>query len=258
MGINRKRIYYKSKIDEKDLEVKKEIEDNHLINPAYGHKRLALALGYGKNKILRIMHKFGIKPPRRKVKPKYLTKSVSNHNYTNLIKEVLPPTQPSQILVCDLTYLKYQNSFIYLATVEDIFTKEVMSAEISDKHDSNLALKAIQNAVNKNYKLHNKQPEIFHSDQGSEFMAQIVTNYLETNKIKISVSDKGSPWQYGYKESFFDKFKTEVGDINRFETLGELIEEIYSYIYYYNNLRIHTSIKTNPITFRQNYLKLNS
>lgn len=200
------------------------------------------------------MHKFGIKPPRRKVRPKYLTKSVSTHNYTNLIKEILPPSYPSQILVCDLTYLKYQNSFIYLATVEDIFTKEVMAAEISDKHDSNLALKTIQNAVNKNKKLHNKNPEIFHSDQGSEFMAQVVTSYLETNRIKVSVSDKGAPWQNGYKESFFDKFKTEVGDINRFETLGELIEEIYSYIYYYNNLRIHTTIKTNPITFRQNYL----
>jgi len=50
-------------MDFKDLGVKKEILDNHLINPAYGHKRLALALGYGKNKILRTMHKFGIKPP---------------------------------------------------------------------------------------------------------------------------------------------------------------------------------------------------
>lgn len=203
------------------------------------------------------MKKFGIKPPRRKVKGFYLTHSVSNHSYTNLVKNILPPTLPSQILVTDLTYLKYQNSFIYLATVEDIFTKEVMGAELSDKHDSLLALKAIKNAINKNKQIHNKIPDYFHFDQGSEFMAQIVTNFLDQNNIKISVSDKGSPWQNGYKESFFDKLKTEIGDINRFETLGELIEEIYSYIYYYNNLRIHTSIKMAPTTFRQNYLREN-
>ena len=157
-------------------------------------------------------------------------------------------------MVSDLTYLKYQNSFIYLATVEDIFTKEVMGAEISDKHDSILALKTLKNAVFKNKQIHDKNPDFFHTDQGSEFMAQIVTSFLEQNNIKISVSDKGSPWQNGYKESFFDKLKTEIGDINRFETLGELVEEIYSYIYYYNNLRIHTAIKMAPTLFRQNYI----
>ena len=129
-----------------------------------------------------------------------------------------------------------------------------MGVEISDKHDSVLALKVIQDAVTKNNCIYNKQPKYLHSDQGSEFMARIVTNFIEQNNITISVSDKGSPWQNGYKESFFDKFKTEMGDINRFETLGELIEEIYSYIYYYNNLRIHTTIKTAPILFRQNHV----
>lgn len=255
MGINRKRIYYRSIKDRKDLEVLDLIEKTLIVSPAYGHKRLAIDLGYGKNKVLRIMHKFGIKPPRRKIKHKYLTKSVSNHSYANLIKTLLPASLPSQILVTDLTYLKYQNSFIYLATVEDIFTKEVMGAELSDKHDSHLALKAIQNAVTKNKQIHGKAPDYFHSDQGSEFMAQIVTGFLEQNNIKISVSDKGSPWQNGYKESFFDKLKTEIGDINRFETLGEVIEEIYSYIYYYNNLRIHTTIKMAPTTFRRNYIE---
>lgn len=255
MGISRKRIYYKSIKDWKDLKVLDLIEKTLIFNPAYGHKRLAMELGYGKNKVLRIMHKFGIKPPRRKIKHNYLTKSVSNHSYTNLIKTALPASFPSQILVTDLTYLKYQNSFIYLATVEDVFTKEVMGAEMSDKHDSHLALKTIENAVSKNIHIHNKTPEYFHSDQGSEFMAQIVRNFLEQNNIKISVSDKGSPWQNGYKESFFDKLKTEIGDINRFETLGEVIEEIYSYIYYYNNLRIHTAIKMAPTIFRQNYLR---
>lgn len=84
-------------------------------------------------------------------------------------------------------------------------------------------------------------------------MAQIVTSFIESLNIKISVSDKASPWQNGYKESFFGKLKDEIGDLNRFDTLGELIEEIYSYIHYFNTKRIHTSIKMTPNQFRQKY-----
>ena len=69
-------------------------------------------------------------------------------------------------------------------------------------------------------------------------MAKTTTSYVEGKGVKISVSDKASPWQNGYKESFFGRFKEEFGDPDRFETLGELIAEIYSQIHYYN----HTSV----------------
>jgi transposase InsO family protein len=242
-------------LDQKDLQIKQDIEQLHLVHPAYGHRRLAVGLKYSPNRILRIMHKFGIKPPRRRIKRHYLTKLASNHSYTNLIKNLVPSV-PSQILASDLTYLEYQGKFVYLATVVDIFTREIISAEISQKHDSHLALSVIENAI-ENIKIktqnNNQSPPIFHSDQGTEFMAQIVTNFLKQNNIQISVSDKGSPWQNPYQESLFDKFKNDIGDINRFETLGELIAEIYAYVHYYNNLRIHTSLKMPPVLFRQKF-----
>jgi len=84
-------------------------------------------------------------------------------------------------------------------------------------------------------------------------MARIVTNYPENYGVKVSVSDKGSPRQNGYKESFFGRFKEENGDLNRFESLGELIEEIYSYINYYNNYRIHTALKMTPSEFKRRF-----
>jgi transposase InsO family protein len=77
---------------------------------------------------------------------------------------------------------------------------------------------------------------------------------LEDILVKISVSDKASPWQNGYKESFFGWFKDEIGDLDRFDTLGELVEEIYAYIFYYNNLRIHTRLKMPPVVFRKQFL----
>jgi putative transposase len=246
LGINRRRIYYKRKMDMKDNLIKNEINKAHLIHPAYGHKRLAMHMGIGKNRTLRIMKKFDIKPPRRRIRRTWITVSTNNHSYTNLIKDMVPQ-RPVQIFASDLTCLKYQNKKYYLATVEDIFTREIVSAQISDKHDSVLAFSVIQKALNK------ERPDIFHSDQGTEFMAQMVTNFLENLGVKISVSDKSSPWQNGYKESFFGKLKEENGDINRFNFLGELIEEIYSYVHYHNNLRIHTALKMSPATFKQKF-----
>lgn len=235
-------------METRDQALKKAVEDLHLVHPAYGHKRVALALKWGKNKARRIMAKYGLKPPRRRGQKLWLTRSTSSHHYTNLIKNLVT-NKPSQIFVSDLTYLKFQSKNVYLATVEDIFTREIVAAQLSDKHDSSLALTTIKEAVNST----SKPPEIFHSDQGSEFMAEIVTQFLEKKKVKISVSDKGSPWQNGYKESFFSRFKDENGALDRFETLGELVEEIYSYIYYYNNLRIHTSLKMSPVQFKRQF-----
>lgn len=98
-------------------------------------------------------------------------------------------------------------------------------------------------------------PEVFHSDQGTEFMAEDVTNFLEQLGARVSASDKASPWQNGYQESFFGKFKDDVGNINRFETPGELIEALYHGIYYYNNDRIHTALKMPPAVYSKLFLK---
>lgn len=190
------------------------------------------------------MKKYGIAPPRRKIKKKWITVSTDNHNYTNLIKDVVAD-RPDFIFVTDLTYIKYQGRFIYLGGVEDIFTRELVSAGIGTKHNSALALAVAKTAISK------RVPKIFHSDQGTEFMAKTTTNYIEAKGVRISVSDKGAPWQNGYKESFFGRFKDEFGDPDRFDSLGELIAAIYEHINYYNQRRIHTALKMPPAVFRQ-------
>jgi putative transposase len=192
------------------------------------------------------MKKFSIKPPRRKIRFKY--KAPIENEYINLIKNIIV-SRPHQVFVSDFTYLKFQNKNIYLATVQDKFTREIVSAELSFHHDSNLILKTLQTAFKKDI------PEFFHSDRGSEFTSEEVVNYLKKNNIKISLSAKASPWENATQESFYDKFKSENGDLNRFETFGEYIEEIYYYMHYYNNYRIHTALKMPPSKFLQNYLQ---
>jgi len=245
LRINRKNIYRRSKLETKDKRLKLEIELVWHKHPAYGHRRLAWELGVNHKRVLRVMNKYGIKPPRRKVKRYFCTVSTNNnnnHHYTNLIKN-LKITQPHQVWVSDLSYIKFQGGFWYLATIKDIVTRQIMAVKVGRHHDAQLVLSTIKQA----FRL--TTPSIFHSDQGSEFMARECTNYLEAKGVKVSVSDKGSPWQNGYQESFFGRFKEEFGDFNRFNHAGELIEEIYHQVHYYNFNRRHTALKMSPVEF---------
>lgn len=97
-------------------------------------------------------------------------------------------------------------------------------------------------------------PKIFHSDRGREFLNETCINYCATNEISISVSNPGSPWQNSQIESFWSRFKSESGDLNRFATLGELTEYVYGYIQYYNHDRIITKLKMSPVHYKQQIL----
>jgi putative transposase len=87
------------------------------------------------------------------------------------------------------------------------------------------------------------------STTGSEYNSEIFINALNIIGAQISRSAPGCPWENGYQESFYDKFKIDLGDPNRFKALGELVYEIYHQIYVYNNTRIHSVLKMSPVQF---------
>jgi len=227
----------------KDEWLKQEIQAVHRQHPAYGHRRVALELGINRKRAQRVMAKYHLRPPRRRT-THYCTRSTPHHTYHNLFKHQLPVTQAHQVWCSDLTRLVYRGTVWYLATVEDVVTRRSVAKQIGKRHDSKLVLATLQQAFATGH-----QPHIFHSDQGNEFMARRCTQYLEQRGIKISVSDVASPWQNSYIESFYGRFKHELGDLNRFETPGEMIEAIYSQIHYYNYHRIHTALKMSPFAY---------
>lgn len=243
LGVSRSSLYYKSKKYEGDIKLKEDIEEVWKVHPSYGHKRLALALNVNKKRIVRVMKLFDIKPWRRARKPFKVSKSKLEQKYHNLLLTT-PATRRNQIWVTDFTYLWYRGRFIYLATVEDIYTREVVGFSILANHSTSLIIQAIVSALQNNSK-----PDIIHCDQGSEYTSELYEDFCNSSGIQISFSDKGSPWQNGYQESFYGKFKIDLGCPNRFDTLGEFVYEIYQAIWKYNNTRIHTSLKMSPIQF---------
>jgi len=100
---------------------------------------------------------------------------------------------------------------------------------------------------------HYPRPEIFHSDNGKEYEAKAFIAVLAEVGSRISRSHPGCPWENGYQESFYDKFKVDLGDPNRFKTYGELVAEIYGTVWTYNHTRIHSALHMAPAVFAEKF-----
>jgi len=246
LGVSRGMLYYSHKKPAADENLKTDIEEVMEANPSYGHKRVALELKLNKKRILRVMKKFHLMPKKRRnqkfIKPDDLGKPVAK--YQNLIENFCP-IRPNIVWVGDFTHIRFQNSWVYLATVMDIYTREIIGWYLSTNHSKNLIIEAFLDAVERR----KNTPIYFHSDQGSEYDCEEYLNLLLHSGIEISMSRKSSPWENGYQESFYSGFKLDLGETNHYRDLGELIELVAQTIYYYNNQRIHTKLKTAPAKF---------
>jgi len=244
-GISVYSLYYKPKKPIKDEQLKNQIEHVLAQHPSYGHRRIAIELKMNKKKVRRVMRLFGIKPYRRRGRRFRKIKDYSLI-YPNLIQNMPFPDKSNIIWVSDFTYIPLHGRYVYLATVMDIFNRKVVGWSLLTTHSVQLTIAALIDAVEKQ-----GRPDILHSDQGSEYKSKLYTSFAKNLGINISMSHKGCPWENGYQESFYDKFKVDLGDSNRFKTLGELSAEIYHQIYYYNNQRIHLKLKMPPNQFDQ-------
>jgi putative transposase len=251
-GISRTSLYYQPKQPSKDWLLKNQIEQVLKDNPSYGSRRIAQALGRNKKAILRVMKLYGIKPYRRRGR-KWRKSKDNGCVYPNLLQTMNFPDRPNQIWVSDFTRLPFHGKVIYLATVMDIFDRKIKGWSLLNSHAVQLPLTALMNAV-ECY----GRPEILHSDQGSEYKSLAYTSFAENLGIRLSMSHKGSPWENGYQESFYSQFKVDLGDWNRFKTLGELAVAVYLQIYYYNHKRIHSKLKMPPAIYARRYVLTNN
>lgn len=243
LGVSRSSLYYKAKKPSKDWKLKCEIEKILRDFPAYGHKRLAIHLKINKKRVRRVMKLFGIKPYRRKGKKWRKSEGKPETRFPNLLLTNFP-SYPNHIWASDFTHLKFQGKWVYLATIIDLFTRKIVGFSVLLNHSNQLVINALLNAVNKH-----PMAQILHSDNGSEYTSKDYTTLCQNLEIQQSMSKPGCPWENGYQESFYSQFKIDLGDPDRFNSLGELVYNIYKTIHVYNNHRIHTKLKMSPEAF---------
>ena len=249
LGISRASLYYVSKQIPKDWALKEKIEEVLGEQPGYGYRRVANHLKQNKKRIQRVMRLYGLRAYRRRGK-KPRKSSSARGSYPNLLSSIYP-TAPHYIWVSDFTAIPWKMGFIYLATVLDLFTREVVGWSLQINHATSLIIQAFYVALHRH-----SPPKIFHSDNGREYGAKAFTDVLLKLNVHISRSAPASPWQNGYQEAFYSQFKVDLGDPNRFKVLGELVAEVCYLVWNYNHRRIHSVLKMPPLLFAERYQKL--
>jgi putative transposase len=242
IGISRSSFYYEPvPYSEQDIKIMHKIDEIYTDASFYGYRRIHMQLreygfNVGVNKVLKYMNILGIQAifPRKK----RLT-SIKNHEhkiYPYLLKEI-EISKPNQVWSGDITYIRTAKGFVYLAAVIDWHTKSILSWKISNSMDTLLAGDVLQEAIDKY-----GTPEIFNTDQGSQYTSYYHTDILKSNGIKISMNGKGRSIDNIAIERFFRTLKYENIYITDYQSIKELKEGIKKYIHFYNFNRFHSAL----------------
>lgn len=256
LNISRSSYYYENvPLKEQDIKILHKIDEIYTDTSFYGYRRIHMQLkeygfNIGVNRVLKYMNILGIQAifPKKK----RLT-SIKNHEhkiYPYLLKDI-EISKPNQVWSGDITYIRTAKGFVYLAAVIDWHTKSVLSWKVSNSMDTILATDVLKDAISKY-----GTPEIFNSDQGSQYTSYYHTDILKSNNIKISMNGKGRSIDNITIERFFRTLKYENIYITDYQSIKELKQGISSYIHFYNHNRFHSALGYNkPMNVYLNEIK---
>jgi putative transposase len=208
------------------------------------------------NTVAKYMKETGLDARLRK---KYKVQTTdSNHTYPIAprlfrVEDKNPlPAAPGKLLAGDITYLRIDKKFIYLAVVLDLFNREVIGWSMSENLKTPLVLNALDMAMK------NVGPDaeiIFHSDRGSQYASEAYRNFLKSRNIMPSMSRRGNCYDNSYVESWFASFKKEWIYRHQYSTERQLRGLVFEYIEsWYNRRRKHSALDyKSPEEYRINY-----
>lgn len=240
MGLARSSYYY-NPIPESELNLRlmRMIDEQYLISPFYGSRRMTQVLrkrgeDLNRKKSQRLMRLMGLEAMYPKPKTSIGNKEHYKHPY--LLKN-LKIEKPNQVWGTDITYIPTEKGFLYLVAILDLYSRYVVSWEISDTLESDFCVYAVEKAL-KNA----GRPEILNSDQGSQYTSKGYTNLLRENDIAISMSGKGRCWDNIFVERLWRSFKYEEVYLKGYSSGEEAKEGTDWYFNFYNNERIHEKL----------------
>lgn len=255
LRLSRGSLYYQPRpTSERDLRLMRKIDKLHTAHPFAGARMLRDLLKLdgekvGRKHVSTLMKKMGIEALYRK--PNTSKKHPRHKIYPYLLRH-LEVNRPNQVWAMDITYIPMAKGFIYLTAVVDWYSRKILSWRLSNTMDTRFCLEAVDEALSRH-----GTPEIFNTDQGSQFASEVFTKKLKDNQIKISMDGKGSWRDNVFVERLWRTIKYEEVYLKAYDSVREARASIGNYIDFYNQRRPHSSLDgVPPDTFYYNSLPL--
>jgi putative transposase len=241
LGISRGSVYYLPRpVSAEDLSIMRRIDELHLESPFAGSRMLQGFLvreGYriGRRHVVTLMKRMGIEALYRRPNT---SKPAPGHTIFPYLLRKLTVTRSNQVWATDITYIPMARGFVYLAAVVDWFSRKVLAWRVSITLDAAFCIEAVEEAIARY-----GRPEIFNTDQGSQFTSTAFTGLLMKNQIKISMDGKGAWRDNVFVERLWRTIKYEEVYLRAYASVPEARASIGRYIDgFYNVRRPHSSL----------------
>jgi len=239
LDISRSGLYYQPKeISEEDLALMKLIDRQYLATPFYGARKIAAWLkkqeyGVNRKRVRRLMRTMGLKAIYRRPRT---SQPAPGHKIYPYLLSGMKITRPNQVWASDITYIPMARGFLYLVAIIDWYSRYVLSWRLSNTLDAGFCIEALQEALRKG------KPEIFNTDQGSQFTGEAFTGLLEQYGVRISMDGKGSYNDNLFIERLWRTVKYEEVYLKAYENGRDARACIGDYFRFYNTKRPHQAL----------------
>jgi putative transposase len=254
VSIARSSFYYEPTGESADnLELMRLIDEQFLATPFYGARQMARWLRrqgrrVGRTRVRRLMRQMGLRAIYRK--PNTSKPNPEHRVYPYLLRG-LEIDRANHVWCTDITYIPMRRGFLYLVAILDWSTRAVLSWRLSNTMDSSSCVEALEEALSKYGK-----PEIFNTDQGSQFTSNEFTEVLTSAGVKISMDGKGRWLDNVFIERFWRSLKYECVYLNEFEDGIQARDRIGDWIRLYNEERPHSSLDGDRTPMEQYNLRM--
>ena len=240
LGVNRSGLYYEPvEPDAEELALMRRLDELHLEHPSFGSRMMnrtlkAEGIEVNRKRVQRLMRLMGLES----VAPKPNTsKPAPEHAVYPYLLRNLTVSRANQVWASDVTYIPMARGFVFLVAIIDLFSRRVLAWRLSNTLDTSFCVEALQEALK-----HYGCPEIFNTDQGSQFTAQEFTGVLLGRGIKISMDGRGRCLDNVFVERLWRSLKYEEVYLYAYETVSEAREGIGRYFEFFNNDRPHSAL----------------
>ena len=239
LGVSRSSLYYQPKgISEEDFALMRLIDRQYVATPFYGSRKMVAWLHsqgrrVNRKRSQRLMRVMGIKAIYRR--PRTSLPAPGHKVYPYLLGS-MAITRPNQVWAADITYIPMARGFLYLVAIIDWYSRYVLSWRLSNTLDAGFCLEALEEALKKG------RPEIFNTDQGSQFTSEAFTGLLESHGARVSMDGKGSYKDNLFVERLWRTVKYEEVYLKAYQDGKEARISLGNYFRFYNTERPHQAL----------------